>query len=128
MASVDSDFERVILTIRLALAEAIGRPLPSFGVALRQYWDQVHPGGPIEAYVRRTGLMGRFSTLLPQQTQGAVSEVAERCSCPAWWAPQPARSPRRSYKRCGTGASVHRRWPAAPGPSPCWRRPVTWRR
>ncbi|MBM7167487.1 hypothetical protein JQK87_03465 [Streptomyces sp. G44] len=81
-ASAGSDFERVILTIRLALAGAIGRPLPSFDAALRQYWEQVHPGEPIEAYVRRTGLMGRFSTPLPQQMQGAVSEVAGALQLP----------------------------------------------
>lgn len=36
-ASTGSDFERVILTIRLALAGALGRTLPSFDVALRHY-------------------------------------------------------------------------------------------
>ncbi|WP_158754435.1 hypothetical protein [Streptomyces sp. NRRL F-2580] len=36
-ASTGSDFERVILTIRLALAGALGRPMPSFDVALRNY-------------------------------------------------------------------------------------------
>ncbi|GAA1924217.1 ATP/GTP-binding protein [Streptantibioticus ferralitis] len=77
-----SDFERVILTIRLALAGALGRPLTSFDLALRQYWEHTHPGEPLEEYVRRTGLMGRLSTVLPQQTQAAVSEVAHALQLP----------------------------------------------
>ncbi|QIB49575.1 ATP/GTP-binding protein (plasmid) [Streptomyces aureoverticillatus] len=81
-ASAGSDFERVILTIRLALAGATGRPLPSFDVALRQYWEQVHPGEPLEAYVRGTGVMGRFATVLPQQMQAAVGEVASALQLP----------------------------------------------
>ncbi|MEV5982810.1 ATP/GTP-binding protein [Streptomyces sp. NPDC052114] len=81
-ASTGSDFEHVILTIRLALAEAIGRPLPSFDVALRQYWEQAHPGEPLEAYMRRTGLKGRVASLLPQQMQGAVGEVAAALALP----------------------------------------------
>ncbi|MGP4091291.1 ATP/GTP-binding protein [Streptomyces sp. KR55] len=74
-ASTGSDFERVVLTIRLALAAAIGRPLPSFDLALRRYWDAQHPGEPLEEYVRRTGLVGKFGQMLPQQMQAAVSET-----------------------------------------------------
>ncbi|MFG2681279.1 ATP/GTP-binding protein [Streptomyces sp. NPDC048392] len=74
-ASTGSDYERVVLTIRLALAATVGRPLPSFDLALRRYWDAQHPGEPLEEYVRRTGLVGKFGQMLPGQLQGAVSEA-----------------------------------------------------
>ncbi|WP_372412095.1 ATP/GTP-binding protein [Streptomyces luteireticuli] len=81
-ASTGSDFERVILTIRLALAGALGRTLPSFDVALRHYWEHVHPGEPLDEYVRRTGLAGRFAKMLPQQLQAGVGEVAAALELP----------------------------------------------
>ncbi|MFF3558253.1 ATP/GTP-binding protein [Streptomyces tsukubensis] len=81
-ASTGSDFERVILTIRLALAGNPGRPLPAFDVALRQYWEHTHPGEPLDEYLRRTGLAGRFATALPQQMQTAVSEAAALLQIP----------------------------------------------
>ncbi|GAA2266119.1 ATP/GTP-binding protein [Streptomyces amakusaensis] len=81
-ASAGSDFERVILTIRLALAGTPGRPLPAFDVALRQYWEHTHPGEPLDEYMRRTGLMGRFATALPQQLQTAVGEAAALLQLP----------------------------------------------
>ncbi|WP_432004239.1 ATP/GTP-binding protein [Streptomyces sioyaensis] len=74
-ASTGSDFERVVLTIRLALAASVGHPLPSFDLALRRYWDAQHPGEPLEDYVRRTGLVGKFGQMLPQQMQAALSEA-----------------------------------------------------
>ncbi|MFI2214916.1 ATP/GTP-binding protein [Streptomyces sp. NPDC020141] len=81
-ASTGFDFERVILTIRLALAGTPGVPLPSFDVALRQYWEHTHPGEPLDEYVRRTGLTGRVATALPQQLQTAVSEAAALLQLP----------------------------------------------
>lgn len=81
-ASTGSDFERVILTIRIALAGALGRPMPSFDVALRHYWEQVHPGEPLDEYVRRTGLTGRFADMLPQQMQSGVGQVAAALQLP----------------------------------------------
>ncbi|MFB6567068.1 hypothetical protein [Streptomyces noursei] len=75
-ASTGSDFERVVLTIRLALAAAVGRPLPSFDLALRRYWETQHPGEPLEEYVRRTGLAGRFGQMLPQQLSETTSSPA----------------------------------------------------
>ncbi|MFD3679639.1 hypothetical protein [Streptomyces sp. NPDC058613] len=81
-ASTGSDFERVILTIRLALAGALGRTLPSFDVALRHYWEHVHPGEPLDEYVRRAGLAGRFAEMLPQQLQAGVGEVAAALALP----------------------------------------------
>ncbi|MEU1668522.1 ATP/GTP-binding protein [Streptomyces sparsogenes] len=81
-ASTGSDFERVILTIRLALAGALDRTVPSFDVALRHYWEHVHPGEPLDEYVRRSGLAGRFANLLPGQLQAGVGEVAAALALP----------------------------------------------
>lgn len=79
--SVGTDFERVILTIRLALAE-LGRPLPAFDLALRRYWEHQHPGEPLEEYLRRGGLAARFGKALPQQMQSALSDVAQALLLP----------------------------------------------
>ncbi|MGG7568837.1 hypothetical protein [Streptomyces sirii] len=81
-ASTGSDFERVVLTIRLALAARVGQPLPSFDLALRRYWEAQHPGEPLEEYVRRTGLAGKFGQMLPQQMQAAVSEAVGALALP----------------------------------------------
>ncbi|MGW4784903.1 ATP/GTP-binding protein [Streptomyces sp. NPDC004230] len=81
-ASNGSDFERVLLTIRLALAAHVGRPLLSFDLALRRYWDAQHPGEPLEEYVRRTNLAGKFGQVLPQQVQSAVSEAVSAVQLP----------------------------------------------
>ncbi|WP_078661407.1 ATP/GTP-binding protein [Streptomyces sp. NRRL B-24484] len=81
-ASTGSDLERVILSIRLALAGAVGRSMPSFDLALRRYWDAQHPGEPLEEYIRRTGLMGKVGQLLPEQLRSAVGEVAGSLELP----------------------------------------------
>ncbi|MGP3691077.1 ATP/GTP-binding protein [Streptomyces sp. IBSNAI002] len=81
-ASTGADFERAILTIRLALAGALGRGLPSFDVALRHYWEVTHPGELLDEYVRRTGIAGRFTNLLPGQLQAGVGEVAAALALP----------------------------------------------
>ncbi|KOG08389.1 hypothetical protein [Streptomyces viridochromogenes] len=77
------DFDRVILTIRLAVA-ALGRPVPAFDLAFRRYWEHNHPGEPIEDYLRRRGLLSRFSAAaaLPQQMQSALSDVAQALLLP----------------------------------------------
>lgn len=74
--SAGTDFERVILTIRLALA-ALGRPLPAFDIALRRYWEHQHPGEPLEEYLRHRGLAARFGQALPGQMQSALSDLAQ---------------------------------------------------
>ncbi|MCZ1001073.1 ATP/GTP-binding protein [Streptomyces mirabilis] len=78
-----TDFERVILTIRLAVA-ALSRPTPAFDLALRRYWEHNHPGEPIEDYLRRGGLLSRFSAAaaLPQQMQSALGDVAQALLLP----------------------------------------------
>ncbi|WP_260868081.1 ATP/GTP-binding protein [Streptomyces sp. SAJ15] len=79
--SAGTDFEQLVLTIRAALAE-LGRPLPAFDVALRRYWDHQHPGEPLEEYLRRGGLAGRFGQAMPQQMQSAMADVAQALLLP----------------------------------------------
>ncbi|MEW2134834.1 ATP/GTP-binding protein [Streptomyces sp. NPDC005435] len=80
--SANTDFERVVLTIRLAVAAAVGRPMPAFDIALRRYWDQRHPGEPLEEYLRRDGLVTRFGRALPEQMQAALGEIAQKLALP----------------------------------------------
>ncbi|WP_308379009.1 ATP/GTP-binding protein [Streptomyces sp. ISL-43] len=80
--SADVDFERVVLTIRLALAAHLNRPLPAFDIALRRYWEHQHPGESLEEYLRRGGLAARFGKNLPQQMQSALSDVAQALLLP----------------------------------------------
>ncbi|MGW1533895.1 ATP/GTP-binding protein [Streptomyces aureus] len=79
--SAHTDFERVVLTLRLALT-SIGRPLPAFDLALRRYWEHQHPGEPLEEYLRRTSLVGRFGQVLPQQMQSVLSDLAQALMLP----------------------------------------------
>lgn len=79
--SANTDFERIILTIRLALAQ-LGRPLPAFDLALRRYWEHHHPGEPLDEYLRRGGLASRFGKALPQQMQSALGDVAQALLLP----------------------------------------------
>ncbi|MFE2556555.1 ATP/GTP-binding protein [Streptomyces sp. NPDC059352] len=76
-----NDFERIVLTIRLALAE-LGRPLPAFDLALKRYWEAQHPTESLEDYLRRGNLAGRFGKQLPQQVQSAMSDVAQMLLLP----------------------------------------------
>jgi hypothetical protein len=77
------DFERVVLSIRLAVA-ALGRPMPAFDLALRRHWEHNHPGEPLEEYLRRGGLLSRFSNAvnLPSQLQSALADVAQALALP----------------------------------------------
>ena len=79
--SAGTDFERIVLTIRLALAD-LGRPLPAFDIALRRYWEHQHPGESLEEYLRRSSLASRFSKALPQQMQSALGDVAQALLLP----------------------------------------------
>jgi hypothetical protein len=82
--SSGTDFERVILSLRLAAAE-LGRPLPAFDLALRRYWEHAHPGEALEDYLRRAGSgFARFSAAvsLPEQVQAALGDVAQALLLP----------------------------------------------
>ncbi|GAB2606344.1 hypothetical protein GCM10027168_44020 [Streptomyces capparidis] len=76
--SAGTDFEHLVLAIRIALAE-LGRPLPAFDVALRRYWEHNHPGEPLEDYLARRG---RAGAALPQQMQSALADVAQALALP----------------------------------------------
>ncbi|MDI3390041.1 ATP/GTP-binding protein [Streptomyces sp. B-S-A8] len=80
--SAGLDFEQVALTIRLALAAHLNRPLPAFDLALRRYWEHNHPGEPLEQYLQRAGLGSKFGQALPQQMQNALSDVAQALLMP----------------------------------------------
>ncbi|MGW0537987.1 ATP/GTP-binding protein [Streptomyces sp. NPDC003032] len=80
--SAGTSFEDVVLTIRTALAATVARPLPAFDLALRRYWEVRHPGDPLESYLDRGGLASRFGKGLPQQTQSALSDVAQALLLP----------------------------------------------
>ncbi|MEV7417709.1 ATP/GTP-binding protein [Streptomyces sp. NPDC089919] len=80
--SAGVDFERVILTVRLALAAHLNRPLPAFDIALRRYWEHQHPGEPLEEYLSRGGLAARFGKQLPQQMQSALADIAQALLLP----------------------------------------------
>ncbi|NUK23492.1 ATP/GTP-binding protein [Streptomyces lunaelactis] len=77
------DFERVVLSIRLAVA-ALGRPMWAFDLALRRHWERNHPGEPLEEYLRRGGMFSRFTNAvnLPQQMQSALADVAQALAMP----------------------------------------------
>ncbi|WP_369142393.1 ATP/GTP-binding protein [Streptomyces sp. R44] len=79
--SAGMDFEQIVLTLRLALTR-IGRPLPAFDVALRRYWETVHPGEPLEEYLKRGGLARTFGQALPQQMKSALADVAQALLLP----------------------------------------------
>ncbi len=79
--SAGTDFERLVLTIRLALT-ATGRALPAFDLALRRYWDANHPGEPLEDFLRRGGLSARFGQVFPEQVQSVLADVAQALMLP----------------------------------------------
>ncbi|MEU5971946.1 ATP/GTP-binding protein [Streptomyces globisporus] len=79
--SAGTSFEDLVLTIRAALS-SLGRPLPAFDLALRRYWEQQHPAEPLEEYLHRGGLAGRFGKAMPQQMQSAMADVAQALLLP----------------------------------------------
>ncbi|MFF3505352.1 ATP/GTP-binding protein [Streptomyces sp. NPDC003247] len=81
--SAGTDFERVMLSIRLAVA-SLGKPMPAFDLALRRHWDRNHPGEPLEEYLRRGGLLSRFSNAvnLPGQMSSALADAAQALALP----------------------------------------------
>lgn len=77
------DFESLILAIRLAAAE-IGRPMPTFDLALQRYWEHNHPGDTLDEYVRhRTRLSGLPGARnLSSQMQSALGDAAQALALP----------------------------------------------
>ncbi|GGO58863.1 ATP/GTP-binding protein [Streptomyces lasiicapitis] len=81
--SAGADFEQIVLCLRLAVA-SLGRPMPAFDLVLRRYWEHNHPGEPLDEYVRRGGLLSRFTNAvaLPQQIQSALADAAQALALP----------------------------------------------
>ncbi|MFE9169894.1 ATP/GTP-binding protein [Streptomyces kebangsaanensis] len=77
------DFESLVLAIRLAAAE-IGRPMPTFDLALQRYWEHNHPGETLDEYMlRRTRLSGLPGARnLSGQVQSALADVAQAVALP----------------------------------------------
>ncbi len=80
---VGSDFESLILALRLAVAE-IGRPMPAFDLAFQRYWSRNHPGEPLEEYLRLRTWFNRFpgAKSLSDQMQSALADVAQAVAFP----------------------------------------------
>ncbi len=78
-----SDFESLMLALRLAVAE-LGEPMPAFDLAFQRYWERNHPGEPLEEYLRRRTWFSRFpgSRSLSGQMQSVLSDVAQAVSLP----------------------------------------------
>ncbi|MBD0742880.1 ATP/GTP-binding protein [Streptomyces sp. CBMA152] len=78
-----TDFEALILALRLAVAE-LGVPMPTFDLAFQRYWERNHPGEPIEEYLRRRTWFSRFPATrsMPRQMQSALSDVAQALQLP----------------------------------------------
>ncbi|OKI95105.1 ATP/GTP-binding protein [Kitasatospora sp. CB01950] len=79
--SAGVDFERLVLTLRMAFA-GLDRAMPAFDLALLRYWGHNHPGESLEEYLRRAGLVHRLAKALPGQVQGALSKAAEELALP----------------------------------------------
>jgi len=79
----DTDFEGMILAIRLALGR-LNRSFPAFDLALRRYWDVNHPSDPLEGYLRRNGALRRLleAASVPDQIQSVVDDVVARLELP----------------------------------------------
>lgn len=72
-----TNLEDAVLTIRAACTN-LGRPIPAFDILLSRYWEIVHPGEDLDAYLRRRGLASRAAEAigLSDQVLSAISEVA----------------------------------------------------
>ncbi|MEU8787380.1 ATP/GTP-binding protein [Streptomyces sp. NPDC048637] len=78
-----SDFESLMLALRLAVAE-LGEPMPAFDLAFQRYWERNHPGEPLEEYLRCRTWFSRFpgARSLSGQMQSVLSDVAQAVSLP----------------------------------------------
>ncbi|GAA2160275.1 hypothetical protein [Actinomadura napierensis] len=75
--------ETVMLAVRLALAE-LGRPMAAFDLAFLRYWEQCHPGDPLEDHLRRHTLLNRYGGAgrLRAQMESALGDVAAAVALP----------------------------------------------
>ncbi|CAO5238640.1 hypothetical protein [Frankia sp. AgKG'84/4] len=80
---VGSDFESLVLALRLAVAE-IGQPMPAFDIAFQRYWSRNHPGEPLDEYLRLRTWFNRFpgARSLSDQMQSALADVAQAVAFP----------------------------------------------
>ncbi|MGW0694961.1 ATP/GTP-binding protein [Streptomyces sp. NPDC002738] len=78
-----TDFETVVLAIRLAIA-SLGPPMLAFDLAFRRYWEANHPGLPLAEYLRTSGPLARFTAAmaLPDQMQSVLADVAQSLLLP----------------------------------------------
>lgn len=80
---VGSDFESLVLALRLAVAE-IGQPMPAFDIAFQRYWGRNHPGEPLDEYLRLRMWFNRFpgARSVSDQMQSTLADVAQAVAFP----------------------------------------------
>ncbi|MCK9900541.1 hypothetical protein MXD63_10695 [Frankia sp. Cpl3] len=80
---VGSDFESLVLALRIAVAE-IGQPMPAFDIAFQRYWSRNHPGEPLDEYLRLRTWFNRFpgTRLLSDQMQSTLADIAQAVALP----------------------------------------------
>ncbi|WP_405553714.1 ATP/GTP-binding protein [Streptomyces sp. NBC_01171] len=78
-----ADVESLMLALRLAVAD-LGHAMPAFDIAFQRYWQTVHPGEPLEEYLRHRTWFSRLpgSNVLPQQMQSVLSDAAQAVTLP----------------------------------------------
>ncbi len=78
-----ADVESLLLALRLAVAE-LGHAMPAFDLALQRYWEQAHPGEPLDEYLRRRTWLSRLpgSGQLSGQMESAVAEAVQALALP----------------------------------------------
>ncbi|WP_344967561.1 hypothetical protein [Salinactinospora qingdaonensis] len=78
-----ANLETVLLAVRLAVA-ALAPRMPAFDLAFLRYWEDNHPGEPLDEYLRRHTLLSRYSSNeeLRAQMESAVQEAAQTLTLP----------------------------------------------
>jgi hypothetical protein len=77
-SEIGFDLERVLLNIRLAVAD-LGQPMNAFDIAFSRYWEQVHPNESIAEFLRRDGRLSRATQAirLPDQIAEGLKDVVQ---------------------------------------------------
>ncbi|WP_207400756.1 hypothetical protein [Actinomadura roseirufa] len=75
--------ETVLLAVRLAVAE-LGVPMAAFDLAFLRYWEQCHPGDPLEDHLRRHTVLNRYGGAgrLRAQLESTLGDVAAAVALP----------------------------------------------